>query len=129
MGWFAIVYSVKPEPGQRVIFAEIVENGAPVIVRPGAGALIVVAAYRAPGPWRLGGVAHLHVGHRGARVLVSFTGVVGAHRHAVTVTVSGGQHVLLLTTHHALTIAHIDAEFAGEDTAPPLPQLAVAAGS
>ena len=67
-----------------------------------------------PGPRRLSRVTHLRVHHVGARIQLSFAGVPGAHRYGVAMTLSSGQHVVLLTTRHTLTIARVFGEFTGQ---------------
>jgi PKD repeat protein len=151
-GRLRLLYAVKPEPGQRVVFfeqgrdvyrrigataaahgalaftpapgpggrrqilAEIFEDGAPVLLRPGAPATIVLARYRAPGPRRLGRVARLSVHHADTRVLVSFSGVRGTQRYAVTVTLSSGQHLLFLVRRRRLTVNDVPGEITGKVT-------------
>lgn len=87
-----------------------------MLLRPGAPATIVVAAYRARGPRRLGRVGHVSVRHANTRVLVSFTGVRGARRYAVTVTLSSGQHLLFLVRQRRLTVTGVPGEITGAVT-------------
>ena len=115
--------SFTPAPGPagvRQIAAQITENGTPVVVHPGAtgsaGYETVVASYRAPGPRRLPRIAHLRVRHAGTRVLVTWKGVPGARRYAVTVTLSGGEHVVYLVSAPRLTVPGVFGEFTGRLT-------------
>jgi len=104
----ALALNSAPGPGgTRQILAEIIQNGAPVVVNPGARGTsadqLIVATYRAPGPRRLSRVTQIHVRHLDTRVLVSFGGVRGANRYAVTLTLSSGQHLVYLIARHTLT--------------------------
>jgi len=148
-GRLRLIYSVKPEPGQRVTFfeqgagvyrriasstaargaltfapapgpagrrlilAELFENGAPVLRRPGAPPAITVAAYRAPGPRRLDRVAHLRVRHLDARVVIGFSAVRGTRRYAVTISLSSGQRLLFLIARRDLTVRGVPGEITG----------------
>ncbi len=113
----SLTLTPAPGPGgHRQILAEIFEDGAPVLLRPGAPATVVVAAYRAPGLRRLGRVAHVSVHHVDTRVLVSFSGVRGARRYAITVTLSSGQHLLFLVRQQRLTVTSVSGEITGRVT-------------
>jgi hypothetical protein len=110
----ALAFTPAPGPGgRRRILAEVFENGAPVLLRAGAPAAFAVAGYRAPGPRRLGRVARVGARHLGARVLIAFSGVRGARRYAVTVTLSSGQRLLFLIDRRRLTLAGVPGEITG----------------
>jgi hypothetical protein len=110
-----------PAPGRggpRQIVAQITENGTPVVVHPGATGPaayeLVLTSYHAQGPRRLGRVTNVRVHHAGTRVLVSFSGVRGARRYALTVRLSNGLDVVYLTMAHELTIPSVFGEITGK---------------
>jgi hypothetical protein len=113
-----LTFTPGPGPaGVRQITAEVVQNGAPLVLAPGkaAGSAVqdVLTAYRAPGPRELGMVHLLRARHAGTRVLVSFGAVRGAGEYAVTVALSSGQHILFLTRQVSLAIPGVFGEFTG----------------
>jgi hypothetical protein len=116
-----LAFAPGPGPaGVRQIVAELTENGAPVVLRPGAtgpGAYeTVLASYRAPGPRPLPRVANVRVRHVGTRVQISWSGVRAATQYAVTVTLSSGEHLTYLTRGRALTVPSVFGEFTGRVT-------------
>jgi hypothetical protein len=116
-----LAFTPAPGPaGTRQVVAEITQNGAPVVLNPGAvGAAayqIVVGSYRAPGPRRLGRVVHLRVEHAGTSVLVTWRAVPGARRYAVTVALTNGVHEVYIATHGTLRILGVNGEFSGRVT-------------
>jgi hypothetical protein len=116
-----LAFAPGPGPaGVRQIVAQFTENGAPVLLRPGAtgpGAYeTVVASYRAPGPRPLSRPAHVRVRHVGTRVQVAWSRVRAATRYAVTVTLSGGEHLTYLTRGRTLTVPGMFGEFTGRVT-------------
>jgi hypothetical protein len=102
------------------VVAEITQNGAPVVLNPGAAGAaayeIVVGSYSAPGPRRLGRVADLRVRHAGTSVLVDWRAVPGARRYAVTVALTNGVHEVYVATHGTLRITGVNGEFSGRVT-------------
>ena len=114
-GWLALHPAPGPG-GRRRILAEVFEDGVPVLPGPGRPAAFVVASYRAPSPRRLGRIGHLSVRHLASTVIISFPGVPGAHRYAVTVTLSSGQHLLYVLSGRRLRIAGVPGEITGAVT-------------
>jgi PKD repeat protein len=114
-----LTFTPGPGPaGVRQITAEVVQNGAPLVLAPGkapsSAVQIVLTSYRAPGPRILGKVSRLQVRHVGTRVLVGWGAVRGAREYAVTVVLSSGQHILFLTRTASLTIPGVFGEFTGK---------------
>lgn len=112
----------RPAPGlggPRQIVAQIVQNGAPIMLSrgPAASSELVVARYRAPGPRELARVAHLQVRHTGTRLLVRFGHVTGAVGYSVTIALSSGQREVFRTTQARLTVRGVFGEITGQVSA------------
>jgi hypothetical protein len=114
-------FRFTPAPGPagiRQIVAEIVQNSAPVVLKPnakpGTGSLVVVASYRAAGPRRLPKITGLRVRHIGTRVLVSFSRVRGASGYSVIVRLSSGEHLQYLVRRDRAAIPGVFGEITGK---------------
>ncbi len=120
-----LFFTPAPGPrGVRQIVAEITQNGEPVAMgavsraarssaRPSSADEIVLASYRAPGPRRLGRVRELRTRHLHSTVRVRFSGVPGARRYDVAVTLSDGARMAFVTRHHSVVISHVFGEVSG----------------
>jgi hypothetical protein len=111
-------FTPAPGPGgKRSIVAEIVQDGAPVVLQPsttsGAGQ-IVVASYRAAGPPQLGRVQGLTVSHSGTQVHVSWGRAFDALGYEVTLVTSSGRHEVFRVHRTKLVISDVFGEFSGK---------------
>jgi len=116
-----IRFTPGPGPaGTRQITAEVVQNGSPSFLQSRHGRHDVVqlalTSYQAPGPRELGSVTRLRARHLGSQLLIAFARVPGATGYAVTITLSGGQHILDAVAKPSLVLRGVFGEMTGKVT-------------
>jgi hypothetical protein len=93
----SLAFRASPGRGRRQIIAQFYEAGMPAATAP-------VTSYAAPAFAHLPRVRGLRVGRAGARAMIRFRGVAGAHAYDIYVELTDGTRLTYVTSAHRLSV-------------------------